>query len=346
MNTTSPVYAEHPAQLPVDHPIWKSIFQWDDARISEAVADAVSAVNKAVLDHARAYADATCAQRLAAVDAGVEGLTALKEVTDSLRDLLREVGKIPDHMLPDSVDANAFRNAHIALSSGCAALDKVIAPSGAAEVPIAPDFCPITGSKFWGNIEHPELGLVATYGGPFDTYTIPVLEKDGELRSERFDQDAGDWVEGGEPMGWFYDEQRSKTPSRRAVQGDDLQGATDAMVDAYLKAQREAVEEADKFGRPNVGGLHTNTVREACRAGLNAARAVSLATGASAQGDAKDAARWRELRRQHEGNEAAALCVFQDTEGGDLDPVGSLPGELDAAIDAAIASTVPKEPKP
>ena len=46
---------------------------------------------------------------------------------------------------------------------------------------------------------------------------------------------------------------------------------SDAMVDAYLTAQRAAVEEADRFGRPNVGGLHTNTVREACRAGLRAA---------------------------------------------------------------------------
>lgn len=47
--------------------------------------------------------------------------------------------------------------------------------------------------------------------------------------------------------------------------------ATEAMVDAYLLAQRRAVEEADRFGRPNVGGLHANTVREACRAGILAA---------------------------------------------------------------------------
>lgn len=46
---------------------------------------------------------------------------------------------------------------------------------------------------------------------------------------------------------------------------------TDAMVDAYLLAQRRAVEEADRFGRPNIGGLHKDTVREACRAGLAAA---------------------------------------------------------------------------
>lgn len=53
---------------------------------------------------------------------------------------------------------------------------------------------------------------------------------------------------------------------------EDERMPSDAMVDAYLKAQRETVEEADRnFGRPNVGGLHTNTVREACRNGLKAA---------------------------------------------------------------------------
>ncbi len=51
---------------------------------------------------------------------------------------------------------------------------------------------------------------------------------------------------------------------------------SDAMVDAYLTAQRAAVEEADRFGRPNAGGLHTNTVREACRSGLRAAIAQSV----------------------------------------------------------------------
>ena len=47
---------------------------------------------------------------------------------------------------------------------------------------------------------------------------------------------------------------------------------TDEMVGAYLTAQRATVEEADRlWGRPNVGGLHTNTVKAACRAGLVAA---------------------------------------------------------------------------
>lgn len=45
----------------------------------------------------------------------------------------------------------------------------------------------------------------------------------------------------------------------------------EAMVERYLAAQRAAIEEADQFGRPNAGGLHRDTVREACRKGLTAA---------------------------------------------------------------------------
>lgn len=70
----------------------------------------------------------------------------------------------------------------------------------------------------------------------------------------------------------------------------DAPTASYAMVDAYLKAQREAVEEADRFGRPNIGGLHTNTVREACRAGLNAALEADRASHGQAPAQAAPAA--------------------------------------------------------
>lgn len=67
--------------------------------------------------------------------------------------------------------------------------------------PRGPDKCPITGLPFFMNIEHPELGMIATYGGPFDSYTIPAADDDDEgcFRSERYDHDMGGWVEGGEP---------------------------------------------------------------------------------------------------------------------------------------------------
>lgn len=64
---------------------------------------------------------------------------------------------------------------------------------------LAPVRCPITRREYFMAIEHPERGWVATYGGPFDSFTIPEPDEDGSFRSERFDHDAGDWVEGGNP---------------------------------------------------------------------------------------------------------------------------------------------------
>jgi hypothetical protein len=57
-----------------------------------------------------------------------------------------------------------------------------------------PDECPITGRPFFMWLEHPELGYVPTYGGPFDSYTIATLDEDKCPQSERYDHDAGDWV--------------------------------------------------------------------------------------------------------------------------------------------------------
>src|SRR5580698_6926788 len=59
--------------------------------------------------------------------------------------------------------------------------------------PIGPEKCPITGLPFFMNIEHPELGMIATYGGPFDSYTIPTADDDDEgcFRSERYDHEMG-----------------------------------------------------------------------------------------------------------------------------------------------------------
>lgn len=58
-----------------------------------------------------------------------------------------------------------------------------------------PDVCPITGRRFFMWIEHPELGNVPTYGGPFDSYTIPTKDSNGEFNCERYDHDSGDWVD-------------------------------------------------------------------------------------------------------------------------------------------------------
>lgn len=53
--------------------------------------------------------------------------------------------------------------------------------------------------------------------------------------------------------------------------------------------------------------------------------------------------RYRWLREQHEGQDSGeTFCVFEPDYGAHcLEPVGSMPGELDAAIDAAIRASSP-----
>jgi hypothetical protein len=70
-----------------------------------------------------------------------------------------------------------------------------------------PDRDPITGLEFFMLIEHPDKGMVPTYGGPFDSYTIPERDLDDSTDEEvyymreRYDHDEGAWVEGYECLG-------------------------------------------------------------------------------------------------------------------------------------------------
>lgn len=59
--------------------------------------------------------------------------------------------------------------------------------------PWCPDSCPITGRKFFMWMSHPTKGMVPTYGGPYDSYTLAEKDSDGEYVSERFDHDNGYW---------------------------------------------------------------------------------------------------------------------------------------------------------
>lgn len=43
-----------------------------------------------------------------------------------------------------------------------------------------PEFCPVTGNRFFMCIEHPKLGHVPTYGGPSKSYTIPQIDDEGK----------------------------------------------------------------------------------------------------------------------------------------------------------------------
>lgn len=58
-----------------------------------------------------------------------------------------------------------------------------------------PDECPITGRKFFLWMEHPEKGMVPTYGGPFDSFTLAERDGDNTYQCERYDHDAGKWMD-------------------------------------------------------------------------------------------------------------------------------------------------------
>ncbi|CAI1705226.1 Uncharacterised protein [Serratia proteamaculans] len=56
-----------------------------------------------------------------------------------------------------------------------------------------PDTDPITGRAFFMWIAHPDKGMVPTYGGPYDSYTLATRDKDGSYFVERYDHDNGHW---------------------------------------------------------------------------------------------------------------------------------------------------------
>lgn len=57
-------------------------------------------------------------------------------------------------------------------------------------------FCPITGLPFFMEIENEGGVMVRTYGGPFDSYTIPEPDDTapGEFYWDRYCHDRGAWV--------------------------------------------------------------------------------------------------------------------------------------------------------
>lgn len=60
--------------------------------------------------------------------------------------------------------------------------------------PWCPDVCPITSEPFFMWIEHHATGQsVPTYGGPYDSYTIPEKDQNGSYCRERYDHDEGCW---------------------------------------------------------------------------------------------------------------------------------------------------------
>lgn len=129
-------------------------------------------------------------------------------------------------------------------------------PVGEPAGPVGLNECPITGLPFYDNMEHPEHGLIAMYGGPLDVYSIPRLDRtDDELRVERYDLDADGWIEGGEPMGYLYREQQPDTT--HPAQAVDLGQFRDLIGFAALAAinlpetdpRRDFIRQANEFAK-------------------------------------------------------------------------------------------------
>lgn len=59
-----------------------------------------------------------------------------------------------------------------------------------------PATCPVTGMRFFTMVYAQDSDeLVPTYGGPFDSYTIPTQDGNGDWIREHYDHDEGGWVD-------------------------------------------------------------------------------------------------------------------------------------------------------
>lgn len=123
--------------------------------------------------------------------------------------------------------------------------------------PWCPDVCPLTGLRFFMWIEHHKTGqMVPTYGGPYDSYTIPVRDDDGSFCRERYDHDFGGWrTDVIEDIGiQIVSDQAyvSDEPPSQPVAQQPVQGGRDA---SFRRIVEDGVKlQADHFG--NGMGTH------------------------------------------------------------------------------------------
>lgn len=104
---------------------------------------------------------------------------------------------VAQHCLKDDAAfiAEASPKAVLELIAALEAAEKRNAELEAVKNWWKPERCPVTNRPFFLWIEHPSDGMVPTYGGPFDSYTIPTVDSDGEFCCERYDHDVGAWVD-------------------------------------------------------------------------------------------------------------------------------------------------------
>lgn len=100
------------------------------------------------------------------------------------------------------------------------------------------------------------------------------------------------------------------------------------------QSQKDALD-----SKPLIVRLAEDFASDCIRSGYVATGSASNTTlMREAQKDALDAARWRYVRAEHEDG-PESVCVFVPNDMREcLVPIGSLPGELDAFVDSAIAT--------
>lgn len=120
--------------------------------------------------------------------------------------------------------------------------------AGSASWAEYPAQCPITRRDFFMVIEHPDLGIVPTYGGPYDSYTIPEMTGQAdqpwhkrELFVRRYDHDVGGWVEDEFiPMRVISEEALFDLEEKAEAAGEAAQpGLVDSAFYANLKRSRD-----------------------------------------------------------------------------------------------------------
>lgn len=124
----------------------------------------------------------------------------------------------------------------------------VATTNGTANWAEYPAQCPITRRGFFMVLEHPDLGMVPTYGGPYDSYTIPEMTGQAdqpwhkrELFVRRYDHDVGGWVEDEFiPMRVISEEALFDLEEKAEAAGEAAQpGLVDSAFYANLKRSRD-----------------------------------------------------------------------------------------------------------
>lgn len=133
-----------------------------------------------------------------------------------------------------------------------AGLDEGRAQAAPAAVAVperwCPDVCPITGRKFFMWVTHHDTGDdVPTYGGPFDSYTIPVKDEDGSYSCERYDHDFGGWREW-EDIGLTLVDDQSLVVEADNPRYDEIRDFAEAApaADALTQAARDVLAERQR----------------------------------------------------------------------------------------------------